>query len=171
MRMLRTLLLLSCAGFAGVLLATGARASATDAGQLSVDGGKGLVVLDLRGSVLGRLAGGVVTVTDRTPNDPYMPIVVGRKLTQVKVGPRTTRYRGVGLRFRMLGGSNRIVIRGAGISLSAVGWGLVQLQADRTLPTDDAGVYSVDGTDCTVQGATCTPLPDITLSFVLGTVP
>ena len=68
-----------------------------DAGTLSVERGKGVVMIDLRGSVLGRLTAGSLRVTDQTPNDRYGALVVGRKLTQERLGPRTVLYRGQGL--------------------------------------------------------------------------
>jgi hypothetical protein len=166
---MRTLILLACSAFAAATLAAGARAVAPTNGTLSVDHGKGLVVLEMRGSILGRLASGVVTVTDLTPRDPYTANVVGRKMKVIRGGLRTTRYRGQGLRFRMLGGNWRVTVRGTGIALSAVGRGAVTLQADRLNPFDDAGVYSLDGTDCSVDPTSCTPLPDDLERFALGT--
>ena len=59
-------------------------------------------------------------MTDHTPNDRYSALVVGRKVTQERLGPRTVLYRGQGLRFRMLGGGYRVVVRGSGISVSAL---------------------------------------------------
>jgi hypothetical protein len=128
-------------------------------GTLSIERGKGLVVLEIRGSVLGRLTAGTIRVTDTTPRDRFLPVVLGRRVTQERVGPRTVVYRGQGLRFRMVGGGYRIVVRGEGLSLSAVGRGSVALQGERKLPTDDAGVYSLDGVDCSEEAELCLPLP------------
>jgi hypothetical protein len=139
---------------------------------LSVEGGKGAVMLDLRGSVLGRLSFGTLRVTDQTPRDRYVALVVGRKLTQERVGPRTVVYKGQGLRFRMVGGGYKIVVRGTGISLSAVGRGVVSLDAERRIALDDAGVYSLeDGVDCGVEPHLCVALPDEPSRFVLGGEP
>lgn len=135
-----------------------ALAGEPSAGTLSVERGNGLVVLDIRGALLGRLASGVVRVVDTTPRDRFQPIVVGRKVAQERIGPNQVVYRGQGLRFRMVGGGYRVVIRGEGISLSAVGRGSVVLVGDRRLPTDDAGVYSLDA-DCSEQSELCLPLP------------
>jgi hypothetical protein len=157
---MRKLALASCLVIA--LLALGATAGAAEptTGTLSVERGKGVVMLDLRGSVLGRLTNGSLRVTDHTPGDKYAALVVGRKLTQERVGPRTVVYRGQGLRFRMLGGGYRVVVRGAGISVSAVGRGTVVLDAEPRFQGDDAGVYSRDeGVDCSVEPESCTPLP------------
>jgi hypothetical protein len=128
-------------------------------GTLSVERGKGVVMIDLRGSVVGRITSGSLRVTDHTPNDRYTAVVVGRKLTQERVGPRTVIYRGVGLRFRMLGGGYRMLARGSGITVSAVGRGLVMLDGDPKVFGEDIGVYSLDGTDCSVEPLSCTELP------------
>ncbi|MBA3434712.1 MAG: hypothetical protein H0U08_11550, partial [Actinobacteria bacterium] len=137
---MRILALITCSIVAAAVVAS-AGAVEPKVGALSVERGKGAVTLELRGVVLGRLTNGTLRVTDSTPNDRFTPLVVGRKLTQERIGPRTVLYRGNGLRFRMVGGGYRIVVRGTGISLSAVGRGSVILDGERT--TDgDAGVYS-----------------------------
>lgn len=144
-----------------------AGAASPNAGELSVERGKGVVVLEIRGSVLGRLTAGTLRVTDTTPRDPYGALVTGRKVTFERLGPRVIVYRGLGLRFRMVGGGYRIVARGTGISISAVGRGFVTLDGERKLPTDDAGVYSLEGADCGLEPELCTPLPDEPERFVL----
>jgi hypothetical protein len=136
-------------------------------GTLSVERGRGVVMIDLKGSVVGRLTNGSLRVTDHTPFDRYTAVVYGRKLTQERVGPRTIVYRGAGLRFRMLGGGYRIVARGTGITVSAVGRGNVMLDGEPRFEADDLGVYSLDGTDCSVEPLTCTPLPLDPERFVL----
>ena len=77
-------------------------------------------------------------MTDHTPNDRYSALVVGRKVTQERLGPRTVLYRGQGLRFRMLGGGYRVVARGSGITVSAVGRGVVMLDAEPRFAGDEA---------------------------------
>ena len=151
------------AALAGVVGAT-----EPDVGVLSVGRGKGVVMLDLRGSVLGRLTSGTLRVTDHTPGDRYEALVLGRRLVQERVGPRTVLYRGQGLRFRMLGGGYRIVVRGIGIDVSAVGRGVVVLDGEPTIPGEDTGVYSIDGADCELEPELCTPLPTEPEHFVLG---
>jgi hypothetical protein len=156
---MRILALLACSTAACAALAGAAVAAEPEGGALSVEHGKGVVMLDLRGSVLGRLSKGSLRVTDLTPTDRYGALVVGRKLTQERQGPRTVLYRGQGLRFRMLGGGYRVVVRGSGIDLSAVGKGAVVLDGDPAFPGDDAGVYSLDGVDCGLEPEVCLPLP------------
>ena len=59
----------------------------------------------------------------------------------------------------MLGGGYRMVVRGSGIALSVVGRGVVTLDGDPRFTGDDAGVYSLDGVDCSVEPQSCVPLP------------
>jgi hypothetical protein len=169
---MRKLILLGCSIVALAAIAGSAGAAEPDVGVLSVEGGKGAVILELRGSVLGRLSLGTLRVTDNTPRDRYAALVSGRKLTQERVGPRTIVYKGQGLRFRMVGGGYRIVVRGTGISLSAVGRGVVSLDGERRFAGEDAGVYSLeDGVDCGVEPLLCVALPDEPERFVLDGEP
>ncbi len=156
-----------CTFCAAALAGSLAWAAGPTAGTLSLERGKGAVMIDLRGNVLGRLTTGVLRVTDQTPNDRYGALVVGRKLTQERLGPRTVVYRGQGLRFRMVGGGYRIVVRGTGISVSAVGRGVVMLDGEPRFPGDDVGIYSHDGADCSTEPENCLPLPTEPERFVL----
>ena len=164
---MRKLVLLVCSLAALAAIASAAWAAEPSAGTLSVERGKGVVMVDLRGSLLGRLVTGSLRVTDLTPNDRYSALVTGRKVTQERLGPRTVLYRGQGLRFRMLGGGYRVVARGSGISVSAVGRGVVMLDAEPKFPGDDIGVYSFDGVDCSLEPTLCTPLPTEPERFAL----
>jgi hypothetical protein len=167
---MRKLVVLLCALWAAIAVA-GAWAGEPTAGTLSVDRGRGTVMIDLRGSVLGKLGSGTLRITDQTPNDRYTALVAGKKLTQERVGPRTTVYRGQGLRFRLLGGGYRMVARGSGIALSAVGRGTVMLDGEPRFPGDDVGVYSsTPGVDCSVEPS-CTPLPTDPARFALEPPP
>ena len=160
-----------CSLCALALALSAAWAGEPTAGTLSVERGKGVVVVDLRGSLLGRLGAGSIRVTDTTPTDRYAALVVGRKLNSTRLGPRTVVYRGVGLRFRMLGGGFKVVVRGSGISLSAVGKGTVMLDGEPRFTGDDTGVYSFDGVDCSLEAAACTPLPTEPERFALEPAP
>jgi hypothetical protein len=165
---MRKLILFACAvlSLAALTLSTGA--SGQTGGVLSVDQGRGIVILDLRGVVLGRLTSGTLRVTDQTPRDRFEEVVNGKFLEE-RIGPRTTVYRGQGLRFRMVGGRYRIVIRGTGIAVSAIGRGLVQLDGEPRFAGEPTGLYSInDGTDCSLEPTLCTPLPEERESFELG---
>jgi hypothetical protein len=169
---MRKLVVLLCAFCAFAVAGGGAWAGEPTAGTLSVDRGKGLVMIDFRGSALGKLGTGTLRVTDQTPNDRYTALVVGKKLTQERLGPRTVVYRGQGLRFRMLGGGYRMVARGSGITLSAVGRGAFVLDGDPRFTGDDVGVYSsTPGVDCSVEPVSCTPLPTEPERFALEPPP
>lgn len=165
---MRLLTPLACSVIAATVLVVSAAAAEPNVGELSVEQGKGVVMLDIRGSVLGRLTTGTLRVTDNTPRDRYTALVLGRKLTQERLDRRTVLYRGQGLRFRMVGGAYRIIVRGTGIAVSAVGRGVVLVQGERRLPGEDAGVYSLDGVDCGLEPEKCTPLPDVLERFQLG---
>ena len=168
---MRKLAVLLCSLFAVAAVGSVAHAGEPTSGTLSVERGKGAVMIDLRGSVLGRLSSGTLRVTDQTPNDKYTALVAGRKFTQERLGPRTVLYRGQGLRFRMLGGGYRMLARGSGISLSAVGRGTVMLDGDARFPGDDVGVYSRDGVDCSAEPLSCTALPTEPERFALEPPP
>ncbi len=165
---MRVLVLFVCSTVACAAFLGAARAAAPDGGVLSVERGKGVVVLDVRGSILGRLSGGTLRVTDLTPNDRYVPLVFGRKVSQDRIGSRTTVYKGKGLRFRMLGGRYRVVARGNGIDVSAVGRGVTVLDGEPAFLGDDPGVYSLDGVDCSLEPESCLPLPLEPERFTLG---
>src|SRR5262245_8371626 len=124
---MRKLLVVLCSFAVLAGAASLARAAEPASGPLSVAGGRGVVMVALGGSVLGRLGSGTLRITDQTPFDHYAPLVAGKKLTSERVGPRTVLYRGQGLRFRLVGGGYRLVARGSGISVSAVGRGNVML--------------------------------------------
>jgi hypothetical protein len=163
---MRKLVVLLCA-FTALAAATVAWAAEPTGGTLSVERGRGIVMIDLKGSVVGRISNGTLRVTDHTPLDRYTAVVTGRKLTEIRLGPRTLLYRGQGLRFRMVGGGYRMVARGSGITVSAVGRGTVVLDAEQRFVGDDTGVYSLDGTDCSVEPLICTPLPVEAERYVL----
>jgi hypothetical protein len=166
----RKLALLPCVAIAAIAVGASVGAAAPT-GTLSVEQGKGTVTIEIRGSVLGRLDKGTVRITDLSPRDRFVPVVAGRRLTVRRTAPRTLLYKGQALRFRMLGGSSRLVVKGNGMSVSAVGRGHVTLDGDRRFPEDVAGYYSLDGTDCALDVSLCTPLPDFPERHVIGPQP
>ena len=135
-------------GFLLVLVAVPAALSAKpkpqEPGSLSVRAGRGEIVLQVRGAVIGRVNVGKLTLTDDNPYDEQEPDVRGqlrarpRQLTDAK-----TIYQGRQIRFRVLDGSYRLRIDGTGINLSAVGRGWVVLQGD--VRFDNPGTYSLNG--------------------------
>jgi hypothetical protein len=162
-RMRKTFILLALLALALPVAAV----SATSAGDgtLSVDDGRGKVNIRARGGVIGRLDRGSITIFDLTPGDANQPVVTGDDQPVLIVGENGLRYRGAGLRFRVIGGSFRILVQGRGIDLSVVGKGEGFIEGD----TVDPGVYSLDGADCRKERLSCNPLPQPGIRFRLGT--
>jgi|RhiMethySRZTD1v2_1073278.scaffolds.fasta_scaffold395402_2 hypothetical protein len=112
-------------------------------GSLVVRNGRGVIVLQVRGAVIGRMDRGKLTLTDSDPYDENEPVVRG----QIRAKPQsdaTTVYRGTNIRYRMLDGSYRLRFEGGGIHLSAVGRGWVTLDGDDRFASN--GFYSLNGT-------------------------
>jgi hypothetical protein len=120
--------------------ATLSAASSTD-GTLSVKRGHGLIVLKVRGTIIGSLATGMVRVKDLTPYDGQPPRFRHCR-TLRPVSPTTTVCKGRKISFRALSGPYVVTTRGAGIFVSAVGHGSVMFDGADTAPT---GVMSFDG--------------------------
>jgi hypothetical protein len=133
-------------------------------GTLSVEDGRGKVIVHARGGLIGRLDRGIVTVYDLSPNDAHVPVVTGADRRPVPVGRNGVRYRGDAIRFRVVGGHFRVVVEGRGIDLSVVGRGTVFVQGETASP----GLYSLDGEDCRLSPATCEPLPEAGVRYKLG---
>ena len=138
----------------------------TDAGDgtLSVEDGRGKVTLQARGGVFGRLDRGTVTVWDTTPADASYPVVTGADQPEAFLVDGGVRYRGAGIRFRVIGGGFKLLIQGRGIDLSVVGKGSGFIEGDTLEP----GVYSLDGADCRKNRASCEQLPEPGIRFRLG---
>ena len=143
-----------------------AAVSAVSAGEgtLSVEDGRGKISLDARGGVIGRLDRGTLTIYDKTPGDQNFPVVNGADAPEVFFADGSVRYRGTGLRFRVIGGGFRIAVQGRGIDLSVVGKGDGFIEADDSL---DPGVYSLDGADCRKDRGSCKVLPQPGIRFKL----
>lgn len=133
-------------------------------GTLSVENGRGKVMVQARGGLIGRLERGTLTIFDLTPGDANEPVVTGADRPIRLIGENGIRYTGAGLRFRMIGGGFRVVVDGRGIDLSVVGKGVGTIKGE----TDDPGVYSLDGADCRKDVESCTPLPETLRRFQLA---
>jgi glucose/arabinose dehydrogenase len=92
-----------------------------DDGTLSVRDGKGIVVLRMKGGVIGRLARGRITVTEGSDT---ATVVIRGEDRSGDVNERTTFYAGTNIRFR-IADDRRFTVRieGNKINLSAVGRG------------------------------------------------
>jgi hypothetical protein len=139
--------LLTFALLAGLVLPAAALARPTgiNDGTLSVQAGDGKIVIQGRGGIIGSFAKGSVTISDPVDGDGTGPIVAGDEWSKDR-SDTTTTWGGKGVRFRMIGGTFKIVVKGRGINLSFVGKGQVTITGAGTL---DDGTYSVNGGDYT----------------------
>jgi hypothetical protein len=124
-----------------LLLALAGTASSSDKrptpGLLTVTSARGKVVLQGQGPLVGQLDAGQLEIRDLTPTDRFSPLVLG-----VPRG-RIVALRGKDVGFRVPGGRYRIVVRGEGISLSARGTGVVQLDGEPDT-VGETGTFAVD---------------------------
>jgi hypothetical protein len=100
-----------------------------------------MVTISVRGGVIGSFARGSVRISDPVDGDGTGPIVTGDEWSNERDATTTT-WGGTRVRFRIIGGAFRIVVKGRGINLSLVGKGNVTLDGAGTL---DDGSYSVNG--------------------------
>jgi hypothetical protein len=135
--------LLTFAMLAGLALpaASAARTQGVNDGTVSVRDARGTITG--RGGVIGSFARGSVTIADPIEGDGTGPVVTGDDWSRDRDATTTT-WGGTKVRFRIIGGSFRIVVRGRGINLSLVGTGKVTLSGAGTA---DDGSYSVNGGD------------------------
>jgi hypothetical protein len=151
--------LLTFAMLAGLVLPATALAhpSGINDGTLSVQSGDGKIVIAGRGGVIGSFNKGSVTISDPVDGDGTGPIVTGDEWSKDR-SDTTTTWGGTRVRFRMIGGTFKIVVKGRGINLSFVGKGLVTVTGAGTL---DDGSYSVNGGDYS-------PIPGFQFVFPLS---
>jgi hypothetical protein len=138
--------LLTFALLVGLVLPAAALARPTgiNDGTLSVQDGDGKVVISGRGGVIGSFMKGAVTISDPVDGDGTGPIVTGDDFPPIERNDTTTTWRGNRVRFRIIGGTFKIVVRGRGINLSFVGKGQVTITG---AGTPDDGTYAVNGED------------------------
>lgn len=116
-------------------------------GTLSVRDGRATVTLRMKGSVIGRLAKGRLTVTD-SPDGAT--IIIRGAEDEVPISGRTTVYSGKNIRFR-IADDRRFVVKVAakGLNFSAVGRGdgWIDGWGDPGSGVFFDGSYSLNGTD------------------------
>jgi opacity protein-like surface antigen len=134
-----------------------ARTATSTDGTLSVKEARGVVTIQGRGAVIGSFAKGSVTINDPIDGDGTGPIVTGDDWSKDKSDTATV-WGGTRVRFRIIGGTFKVVVRGRGINLSFVGKGNVILNG---AGTDDDGSYAVNGSEYNL-------LPAFALPFVLS---
>lgn len=127
-------------------------------GTLSVKDGRGVITIQGRGAVIGSFAQGRVTISDPIDGDGTGPIVTGDDFPPIERNDTTTTWRGTKVRFRNIGGTFKVVVKGRGINLSFVGRGTVTVNG---AGTDDDGTYATNG-------AEYSPIPDFLFTFALS---
>ena len=147
---MRNLILLTVVGALVVPAAAFAMKRAPGDGTVAVRGGEGIVQLDLRGAVIGRIAQGTFVIVDPEDGDCDKPLVwdadtVSTRLEPGDLGQKKIAcfYRGSNIRFRLVGGQNEVRLNGRGIAISAVGRGSVYLRGSARIADD--GQFSLNG--------------------------
>src|SRR2546430_10804667 len=112
--------------------ASAARNQGAADGTVSVRDGRGTITISARGGVIGSFAKGSVTISDPVDGDGTGPIVTGDEWSKDRSDTVTT-WGGTRVRFRMIGGTFRIIVKGRGINLSFVGKGNVTVTGAGTL--------------------------------------
>lgn len=145
----RTRRIFSLLCFLVALGAAPAEAGAPGDGTLSVRDAKGLVQLSSRGTMIGRIERGKLTVTDPNPYDSRRPIVLGAEKRTTSRNLKTTVYTGKDIRVRITGGLAHVRFEGRGIHLSAVGRGsgLLDGTGDPSTGVFFDGVWSLNDED------------------------
>jgi hypothetical protein len=121
-----------------------ARQHGANDGTLSVKDARGVFTIQGRGGVIGTLVNGSVTIRDPVDGDGTGPIVTGDDFPPIERSETTTTWRGNKVRFRIIGGWFKVVVRGRGINLSFVGKGNIILNG---AGSEDDGTYSVNGSE------------------------
>jgi opacity protein-like surface antigen len=137
--------------------AAAARTDAPTDGTLSVSDARGTITINGRGAVIGSVARGSVTISDPIDGDGTGPVVTGDDWSKDR-NDTTSTWGGTKVRFRMIGGTFKIVVRGRGMNLSLVGKGTITLNG---AGTGADGSYSVNGGDYSV-------MPDFPATFFLS---
>jgi hypothetical protein len=135
--------------FLVALGAAPAQAGAPGDGTLSVRDARGMVQLSSRGTMIGRIASGKLTVFDPNPYDNRRAIVLGAEKRVTSRNLKTTVYTGQDIRLRVTGGRTNVRFNGRGIHLSAVGRGsgLLDGAGDPSTGVFFDGVWSLNDED------------------------
>jgi hypothetical protein len=155
--MRRILLTFAVLAALAVPASSGAGARTPNDGTLSVQNARGTITIQGRGGVIGSFMRGSVTINDPVEGDGTGPIVSGDEWVKERSETMTT-WGGIRVRFRIIGGAFKVVVKGRGINLSLVGKGNVTLNGAGTL---DDGSYSANGEEYS-------PIPDFSLTFPLS---
>jgi hypothetical protein len=118
-------------------------------GTLAVRDGRGKVQTTVKGSLIGRLANGSITIEELAPDDDTEPVVRGYRTFKWGRNGNVRTYTGKNVRFRLIGGRYRVVFNGKGLFFSLVGKGRVTLDGNGSVENGVFydGFYSLNGTE------------------------
>jgi hypothetical protein len=117
-------LLFACALFALALPAAAVAVPSADGdGTLVVKNASGRIDIVATGSVIGSCARCTIWIDDPRPGDGSGPIVTGFEGRRDDITDTKSKWSGTDVRFRLIGGFSRTLVRGTGIDLYAVGQG------------------------------------------------
>jgi hypothetical protein len=165
-RLLKVLTVASlCAAALAAAAAVHAQRAPGENGTLSVRDGRATMLLRVKGSIIGRLAKGNITVTD-SPFDDATIVVWGEERER-PLNARTTLYAGTNIRFR-IADDRRISVKlaGKGLNFSVVGRGDGWMDG---LGDPDGGIF-FDGT-YSLNGEPYHSIPDERTGFELFSSP
>lgn len=117
-------------------------------GVLELDSVSGTVVIGTlaqpaKGALWGQMDGGSLRVYDPVAGDGQVLVSGYEKKTTSTDFPGQTIYSGTNLHFRVTGGKYRLVLKGSGIDVTAVGVGVAQLTGYAV--ADTQGEYALNG--------------------------
>lgn len=153
--MRRFLVILVCSLAAVPAALAGSRASGDGVLELKAVYGKvtiGKAVQPARGLLWGQMDKGTLVVQDPILGDGKIFVTgydtkVFTPASDFDGTPAQTTYTGSNIHYRVTGGKYRLIFRGSGIDLTAIGAGVAYLDARETAV--DAGYYAVDSGDWT----------------------
>jgi hypothetical protein len=129
-------------------------------GTLSVKRGKGAVTLKVTGTIIGHVNNGRVQIRDFRPNDGNDP---QWSCKRHRISRQVSYCKGRNLGFRVEDGRFTVIVKGTGISISAVANGQVEIDGIGDTGVSD-GVMSIDNEPYQ-------SLPDFLTTFYLGSPP
>jgi hypothetical protein len=149
----RLLVILVCSLAAVPAALAGSNAAGDGVLELKAVYGKvtiGKPVQPARGLVWGQMDSGKLTVEDPVSGDGRILVSgwenkVFSPASTIDGTPAQTTYSGANIHFRVTGGKYRLIFRGSGIDLTAIGVGTAVVNASEN--AFDAGYYAVDSGD------------------------
>jgi hypothetical protein len=167
--MRRLLVILMCSLVAVPAALAGSTATGDGVLELKALYGKvtiGKPLQPAHGLLWGQMDSGKLTVQDPVLGDGKILVTgwdtkVSTPASDIDGTPAQTTYTGTNIHFRVTGGKYRLIFKGSGIDLTAIGVGIGDLAGN--LVADDTGDYALDG-------GKWLPVPTVRTSVPFGTL-